>query len=206
MHSLFVFILCIATFAWTAQAKDLPLTYRSPDGQLIARIVPTGRAIGAKQIDNNSDAGNPLEYECRVEVYTRRRHKLWVEDFSSPDADHGRGVAFARWSPDSRYFVFSTVSAGGHHPWQFYTYAFRRQNRRLYLLDPLVGEVIEQEFTLTAPAQLTLKVLDREAMQHNPSVDFPAKEVTVSLDGSLARERLPSEPLLVNPPMRGYYQ
>jgi hypothetical protein len=184
----------------------VPLTYLSPDGKLTARIVPTGREAGAKQITNDSASGHGLEYECRVEIYTRQGHKLWEEDFSSPDADHGRGVAFARWSPDSNFFVFSTVSSGGHHPWQYYTYAFSRQKRHLYLLDPLLGEVVEQEFTLAAPDHLTLKVLDRKAMERNPNADFPDKKVTVELSQLLDSKRPLSKALLVNPPMRGYYQ
>ena len=91
---------------------------------------------------------------------TRQGHKLWAEDFSFTDPDHDRGVAFARWSPDSNFFVFSAISSGGHHRWQFYIYAFRPQNWQLYLLDLLYGEVVEQEFTIAAPNHLIRTVLN----------------------------------------------
>ncbi len=142
-----------------AFAEPVPLSYSSPDGARKAIVVPLGRDAGAAKID--SPEGHPLEYECRVEIYTRQERKIWSEDFGSLDHDHGRGVAFASWSPDSKYFVFSTVSSGGHHPWQYFTYAYSRSQNDLYILDRFVGEVIRQKFTFAPPDILSLTTLDR---------------------------------------------
>ena len=189
-----------------AVAQPVPLSYPSPDGTLIATVVPVGRDAGATHIDDNSTGGeNSLEYECRVEIRTRKGHKIWSEDFSSPDHDHGRGVGFAAWSPDSKYFVFSTVSSGGHHPWQFYTYAYGRMKDAVYLLDSFVGEIIDKTFTVTAPNTFTFKIFDRDTKEANSSSDFPARHVTVSLD-TILTAKSPPEKYPANPPMRGYYQ
>jgi Tol biopolymer transport system component len=60
---------------------------------------------------------HPGIYGCnfgRVAIYNSG--KKAVASFDLTDYA-GRLVAVARWSPDSRFCVFTTISAGGHSPW-----------------------------------------------------------------------------------------
>jgi hypothetical protein len=194
------FIFWSAVSVW---AGSIPLSYATPDGALKAIIVPTGRLAGAKEIENGSDKGDPLEYECRIEIRNAKGRKVWSEDFGSPDHDHGRGVAFASWSPNGNYFVFSTVSSGGHHPWQFFTYAYSRRDNDLYLLDPMVGEVVEPQFALTAPDRISLTVFDRSAKEKDGRM--PSKKVTVGLSKLLLHQKPTSKRIRLNPPLYSPY-
>jgi hypothetical protein len=181
-----------------ARAGDIPLRYRSPDKGLVAVIVPTGDDLGAKSMPGDS------AYECRVEIYNDKGRRLWSLDFSSPDQDHGRGVAFARWSPDSRFFVFSTTSSGGHHPWQYYTYAYSRPRNALFLLDEFMGEVLDPKFSFARPDVITLKIFDRSIK--NPKEDWPSLMVSAGLQKLLAGKKPESNGVNRNPPMYSPYQ
>lgn len=198
-----VFVALFFCLAISVRANSIPLSYSSPDGALKAIIVPTGRDAGANKIENRSDYGNPLEYECRVEVHDSKGRKIWSENFSSMDHDHGRGVAFASWSPDSNYFVFSTVSSGGHHPWQFFTYAYSRRKNDLYLLDPILGEVVQQKFTFSAPDKITLTVFDRSVKKWDTRM--PSKKVAYRLTRLLSEEKPVAMSIRRNPPLRSPY-
>lgn len=199
MNRLLLLPALLTISAW-GHGEEVPLSYPSPDGEWKAVVVPLGREVGATKVENQSEQGTPLEYECRVEVYTRRGRKVWEQDFSSPDHDHGRGVAFARWSPDSSYFVFSTVSSGGHHPWQFFTYVYSAGGSGLHLLDSLVGAVVRQKFTMAAPNRLTLSVYD-PAAKVAPKAWPGAKTVTVKLEELLRGRKVDPEDKLRHPPL-----
>ena len=181
----------------SAFAKPIPLLYVSPDKTLKVIVVPVGRDAGATHIEDDA------EYECRVELYTSNGHKVWSKDFGSPDHDHGRGVAYASWSPDSKYFVFSTVSSGGHHPWQYFTYAYSRKQNGARILDDLAGEVIDPVFTFVPPDVISLKIFDRSVKDSTD--DFPSKLVTVSLSKLLAHKKSSPKDSMVNPPIYSPY-
>jgi hypothetical protein len=198
------FIVTVLTVAASAFATPVPLTYISPDHELKGIIVPVGRDAGAKEMNNRSDQGYLLEYECRVEIYTTKGEKIWSEDFSSPDQDHGRGVVFALWSPDSNYFVFSTTSSGGHHPWQFFTYAYSRRQNKLFILDSLLGEVIKQKFRIKRPDIISLTIFDRSIKDTKD--DWPSKTVKISLSKLLDYQKPQPEDLLKSPPIYSPYQ
>lgn len=154
-------------------AHGIPLGYVSPDRTLTAMVVPLGRDLGAKAVEENT------EYECRVDIYDAKQHRVWSENFGSADHEHGRGVAFARWSPDSNYFVFSTVSSGGHHPWQYFTYAFDRRHHALRGLDDLVGPVVRAKFRFSSPDRISLAVWNVHAP--NAEAPNPTKRVSIAL-------------------------
>lgn len=157
-------------------ARDLPLRYVSPDKALTAVVTPLGRDKGETHIPDDDPH---LEYECRVDIYDSKHHRLWSLDLSSDDGDHGRGVVFALWSPDSQWFVFSTVSSGGHHPWQYFTYAYSRRGNGGFHIDNFMGEVIDPKFKITRPDILSIRVFDRSV--DNPKEDMPSKIVSASL-------------------------
>jgi hypothetical protein len=169
--------------------QRMRLSYPSPDGSLTAVIVPLGDAT----------VYTDDLYEChlqirRVRKVNKRRgstHQqgdppgrlLWSHDFTSPDHGHGRGVAFARWSPNSRFFVFSTVSSGGHHPWEYFTYVFDRRSQQMYFLngDRAFGAIIRPEFQFSGEDTLTVTSLDWKKHLASPDADDPSKTVRASL-------------------------
>jgi hypothetical protein len=57
--------------------------------------------------------------ESRVVIRTSNGETLNSKDYSSPRGFNGYYVVNAKWSPDSRFFVYSMSSSGGHSPWQF---------------------------------------------------------------------------------------
>jgi len=81
-------------------------------------------------------------------------------DLSSSDGEHGYIVDAAAWTPDSKYFVFSVESSGGHQPWAFPTYVFSRKTCAFVDLEKTtVGATTTPEFKLTAPDWLITKDL-----------------------------------------------
>src|SRR5262245_6541631 len=85
-----------------------PRIYPSPDGTLRAVVFP---------VDISLDATPDME--SRVVIRARAGVTLASKDYSSPRGFNGYYVVNARWSPDSKFFVYSMASSAGHSPWQF---------------------------------------------------------------------------------------
>ena len=86
----------------------------------------------------------------RVAIFDRSGQMLATHVFADLG---GRLVAIAHWSPDSKFCVFTTISAGGHSPWHFDPYVFSAASRKFRLLgDGAFAAVIDPEFRVTAPA------------------------------------------------------
>lgn len=64
----------------------------------------------------------------------------------------GRLVAVAHWSPDSQFCVFTTISSGGHSPWQFGPYVFSTANGTFRFLGDSFYTVIDPEFHFGPPS------------------------------------------------------
>src|SRR2546421_12284296 len=111
----------------------------SPDQQLRACVLSVGRHP------------NPPFNESRVEIRNMKGMALATKDFKSPDGEHGRNVQKREWSPDSKFFVFSTASSGGHSPWHWQTYFYNRRRNIFKELDDFTGPVIKRNFQITAP-------------------------------------------------------
>jgi hypothetical protein len=101
--------------------------------------------------------------ESKVEIHDRKDRILASRDFSSPDGDHGRIVLKNGWTPDSRFFVFSTASSGGHSPWNSKTYFYDRRINAFKELDRIIGPVVREEFALSAPDWIEVTVVGRES-------------------------------------------
>src|SRR5207247_2015281 len=99
-------------------------------------------------------------HESVVTISDARGQRLAAYSMTSPGGEHGWSVVKAAWTPDSRYFVFSAESSGGHQPWHFPTYAFSRRGRRVYAAeDGLVNSTTTPLFRLTAPHTLWTRCL-----------------------------------------------
>ena len=55
------------------------------------------------------------------------------------------------WTPDSKFFVFSTESCGGHSPWNSKTYVFSVDAKKVVFIDDVIGPVVGPDFPLKAP-------------------------------------------------------
>jgi hypothetical protein len=105
----------------------------------------------------------PLGYgngESRVDIRDRRGRLLGSQDYSD-GGTQGYQVGRAAWTADSRFFVFSTQSAGGHQPWHHPTHFYDRRTRRFGSLDAVVDGpgIDEGRFRLRPSARVTVRVL-----------------------------------------------
>lgn len=114
--------------------------YAAPDKSGIVEIVSAKREI--------KGAG----YESRVGIQAGDRQQLCTIDYSSEDGQHGFSVVKAEWTPDSRFFVYSLTSSGGHQPWHTPTQFYDRAQGILRSLDDYFpGGISKADFLLVAP-------------------------------------------------------
>jgi len=111
----------------------------SPDHKLRACILSVGKHP------------NPPFNESSVEIRNMKGVVLETKDFKSSDGEHGRNVQKSTWSPNSRFFVFSTASSGGHSPWHWQTYLYDRKTNTFKEVDDFTGPIVKRNFKLTAP-------------------------------------------------------
>jgi hypothetical protein len=110
----------------------------SPDHQLRACVVEVGKFP-------------PPLNESRVDIRDTSGKVVASRSFGSPKGDQGRSVVHSAWTPDSNFFVFSTLSSGGHSPWHWNTYFYSRKKNSFALLDDTIGPVIKPNFAVKAP-------------------------------------------------------
>jgi hypothetical protein len=60
-------------------------------------------------------------------------------------------ICHMKWSPDSKFLLFTTESAGGHSPWHFRTFAFCIADKSFRDVEPAVGSVMSQKFHFEPP-------------------------------------------------------
>jgi hypothetical protein len=103
----------------------------------------------------------PERKEGRVEIQRNDGNTLCTQDYSSADGEHGLVVTEEMWTPDSRFFVYSTSSSGGHQPYHSPIYFYSRRSNRVRDIEELTHRmVIEQapdpEFKVVPPHSVTL--------------------------------------------------
>jgi hypothetical protein len=95
-----------------------------------------------------------------------------------------RAGARAEWSPDSRYFVITTVSNGGHSPWHFESYVYGTADQTLRYMDDAVGLVVRPDFRFDGPHDVRLNI----ATLASDGVDFDhPKQINFNLDAEFVR-------------------
>jgi hypothetical protein len=113
----------------------------SADGTLLAVVAVKGKEKGA--------AAN----ESRVEIRRRGKTLLRAHDFSSSDGEYGYYVDGARWTPDSRFFVFRMRSSGGHSPMWAPVVFWSRRTNRFYQVNDYTADIA---FSVISPDKVTL--------------------------------------------------
>jgi hypothetical protein len=134
----------------------------SPDKKLRACILSVGKHA-------------PPLNESRVEIRDMTNAVLAVDDFKSPDGEHGRNVQKSQWSPDSQFFVFSTASSGGHSPWHWQSYFYDRRRNKFKEVDNYTGPIIKRNFKLTAPDWIEVTVQGTPSDPSDITTGHPVK-------------------------------
>src|SRR5262245_3875426 len=136
--------------AWAQQYGRV--VHYSPDEKLQAVIIPTYTQ-------------EPVFNEHRIEIRSASGKRIAVKDHSSNDHEHGYGVIFAGWTPDSRFFVYSVASSGGHSAWHFPTYVFVRDRSTFFLLDEVIDHpFVRPQFVLSAPNKFSSERLSADGI------------------------------------------
>ncbi len=135
--------------------------YPSPDRRYTASVT----AVSA----GTSDAG-----EGFVEVRRRAGLLCIRRSFVSDDGEHGQIVEKAAWTPDARFFVFTTASSGGHSAWHHWTFVWSRRDDRIHSLDdayssPTVAGTTRASFRLTKPDRISTYLLGGMDASEMPS-------------------------------------
>jgi hypothetical protein len=155
----------------------VPQVFDSPDGKIHALVYP----------DDISLYATP-DMESRVVFRTSTGDTLTSQDLSSARGTDGYYVAFAQWSPDSQYFVFSMMSSGGHSPWSFPIKVYSVAKNQIANFSDMIGggPTIAQQFQFSGPHTVVADTW-KEAGDLTDQVP-----VSVDLDAAFAK--LPAPP------------
>jgi hypothetical protein len=133
---LFVIQLLLVSASYAGQKKDQK--YESPDGKYIAHVIALPKAPYGSG-------------ESEIVIKTKKGKLLCSKNYGSETGEHGFGVESAAWTPDSRFFVYSMSSSGGHQSWTFPIYFISIHDNKVRKLDDYLGPVTDPEFELIAP-------------------------------------------------------
>jgi hypothetical protein len=79
--------------------------------------------------------------------------------YASEDGEHGYGVTKAAWTPDSRFFVYSIESSGGHQSWHTPVQFFSRSENKIVRLDDVLKDAVSNpQFVVSAPDHVTVEL------------------------------------------------
>jgi hypothetical protein len=142
--------------------------HASPDTKLHATVMPVDISLNATP-----------DMESRVVIRSVDGDTLNSFDHSSPRGMNGYYVDTAQWSPDSRFFVYTLVSSGGHSPWSHPTMVYSVQhNRFTHLSDMIEGRpLLSEKFQFSGQHDLTATTWRKEGAPDDPmpvTVDLAA--------------------------------
>ena len=126
--------ICIV-FALTTQAySNDQKEYVSPNGQYIAIVTSTQKST-----------------ESKIVIKTKNGIGICSKGYTSKDSTHGFRIEKAIWTPDSRFFVYSMSSSGGHQPWHFPIDFCSISESSIKNLDKYVGPITNSQLEVKAP-------------------------------------------------------
>ncbi len=135
------------------EEQELAGAWRSeaPDGSYccVIRRMPSNERIWDSSFDNSRLMIFPFE--------DRKKDARLGELYFAFDVE-GRLHAEVKWTADSKFLVFTTVSSGGHSPWHFTTYAFSVSDKKIVCVDDVIGPVVASDFKLEGPHTGTFKI------------------------------------------------
>lgn len=136
-------IVIFPTLVHSAELKE----YLSPDSKYRAYIISLPK----------SPEGS---VESKVVIRAKNNKILCSKSYGSEDGEHGFGVEKAAWTPDSKFFVYSLSSSGGHQSWHFPTDFISVKDFKVRNLDNYVGPITDQSFILKGPD--TIEIVGRD--------------------------------------------
>jgi hypothetical protein len=137
-------LVCAAFFALPACAGQTTV-YASPDGRHGAHIVTVRK----------SAEGSP---EMILEIRDSSGKVTQRKDYTSEDGEHGFMLDTAAWTPDSRFFIFTTFSSGGHMAWQYPTFFFDIRDKSIHDFNDFLPPIASGAFTVKAPDSITITI------------------------------------------------
>lgn len=142
-----IFFICMLFCVSTGQANQANVitSIESPDGMFRSHITT-----------NRKSADVPPEFVLEVSHSGGRIAARG--DYTSESGEHGLSLENAAWTPDSQFFIFTTVSSGGHMAWQYLTFFFDRRDNKIHDFNDFLPPVAEGSFTLKAPDIITLTI------------------------------------------------
>jgi WD40 repeat protein len=149
----------LVSLAVAASVESKKRDIASPDGTLVAEIL-------SRMAQFTEDT---------VKIVSRESGSRAEFPMTSESKANGRNVLKAEWSPDSRFFVFSTFSSGVHSSWNFQIFVYSVDANKFVSVDEKVRPVTEKDFQLISPHTLQVETL-------NPlGIDFPSFKRTMDL-------------------------
>src|SRR6266566_131788 len=149
----------LVSLAVAASVESEKREIASPDGTLVAEIL-------SRMAQFTEDT---------VKIVSRESGSHAEFSMTSENGANGRNVLKAQWSPDSKFFAFSTFSSGGHSGWNFRTFVYSVDANKFASVDEKVRPVTDKDLTLISPHSLQVETL-------NPlGIDFPSFKRTTNL-------------------------
>ena len=131
-----ILVVLFVTSAYASPKKDQK--FESPDGKYLAYVIALPKAPYGSG-------------ESKIIIKTKNGKTLRSKSYWSEDGEHGFGVEKATWSPDSKFFIYSMSSSGGHQSWHFPTYFISISDFKVRYLDDYLGPITDPDFKLNSP-------------------------------------------------------
>jgi hypothetical protein len=113
--------------------------------------------------------------EDTVKIISKKSGSRGEFSMTSKTGANGRYVLKGEWSPDSKFFVFSTFSSEAHSSWNFRTFVYSVDSDNFLSLDDKIKLVTDEGFRLTPPHILKVQTLNPKG------IDFPSVRKTIDL-------------------------
>jgi hypothetical protein len=131
--ALLTLLVCGSTFG-----EEKPLRVEAPDHLLVAEQLfqPTGLAI--------------------YRIDQRKEDRIGIFDLGENE------IVRMKWSPNSKFLVFTTSNSRGHSPWHFPAYIYSVSDHSLRSIDKEtnLGSVVDPSFTFKQSNSVVFKVVD----------------------------------------------
>jgi hypothetical protein len=155
-------IACLAAIAVLTVALTLtPQTKRAATTSIFPSPDNTSRVVAISEHKFSHASA-----ESRIEIHGAADELLCTLDYSSEDGEHGFGIVKALWTTDSRFFVFSLTSSGGHQAWHAPTQFYDRTSGKVRTLDDFLSGsgISKSDFRIVAPDIVRTEVWENKGV------------------------------------------
>jgi hypothetical protein len=147
---LFLFALTFFFFAdWTLADENIVHFYKSPNEAFKAQVI----RVHFDDVERSHDI---------VKIFNKDS-EITEDVLARNDKEMGRYVYDAKWSPDSRFFVFLTLYGGGYSIWHHPTTVYDSKENKFWELDDFAGSVVDEKILFRGSDTLIIKVMNPKA-------------------------------------------